>query len=129
MKVFYVYFMSNVSKMLYVGVTGNLQYRVAQHKKKLVSGYAAQYNLFKLVYFEEYSDIREAIARDKRIKGWARTKKAALIEKENPEWRDLAESWFRLPSQKDSEPSSSFRRQVCHPEARFWPKDLSVWVR
>ncbi len=56
-------------------VTSNLKHRVAQHKKKLIDGYTAQYNLFKLVHFEEFGDIRAAIAREKQIKGWLRAKK------------------------------------------------------
>jgi len=83
-KICHVYIMSNSAKMIYVGVTSNLKHRVAQHKKKLIQGYTAQYNLFKLVYFEEFSDMREAIAREKQIKGWLRTKKVALIAKGNP---------------------------------------------
>ena len=97
MKVCHVYLMSNSSKMIYVGVTSNLQRRVAQHKKKLIDGYSAQYNLFKLVHFEEFRDIREAIAREKQIKGWLRAKKVALINKENPRWKDLAAEWYQLP--------------------------------
>lgn len=68
MRVFHVYFMSNASKMLYVGMTANLMHRVAQHKKKLIPGFTAQYNLFKLVYFEEFRDVREAIARESKLK-------------------------------------------------------------
>ena len=97
MKVYYVYFMSNESKMLYAGVTGNLQHRVAQHKKKLIHGFTAQYNLFKLVYSEEFSDVREAIAREKQVKGWLRSRKVALVESENPTWNDLAADWYRVP--------------------------------
>ena len=87
-----VYIMSNVSKMLYVGVTNDLEKRVLQHKSKLIPGYAQKYNLFKLVYFESFGDIRDAIRREKQIKGWLRTKKVALIESVNPHWRDLGEA-------------------------------------
>ena len=93
-KTYYVYLMSNDSKMLYVGVTHNLQYRVAQHKKKLVEGYTKRYNLFKLVYYETFSDVRKAIAREKELKGWLRAKKVALITNLNPAWNDLAATWF-----------------------------------
>ena len=78
-------------------VTSNLKHRVAQHKKKLIDGYTAQYNLFKLVHFEEFGDIRAAIAREKQIKGWLRAKKVALINKENSRWKDLAAEWYQLP--------------------------------
>lgn len=89
-KRFCVYIMSNVSKMLYVGVTNDLEKRVFQHKSKLISGYTQKYNLFKLVYIESFGDIREAIHREKQIKGWLRFKKVALIESVNPQWKDLA---------------------------------------
>jgi putative endonuclease len=75
MKACHVYFMSNASKMTYAGVSCNLKHRVAQHKKKLIPGFSANYNLFELVYFEEFSDVREAIAREKQIKGWLRSRK------------------------------------------------------
>lgn len=92
--------------MLYVGVTNNLQHRVAQHKKKLIPGYTAQYNLFKLVYFEQFREVREAIAREKQLKGWLRARKVALVVEKNPLWDDLAAGWFAC--QKGS---SSFNRQ------------------
>ncbi len=82
--------MSNISKMLYVGVTGDLEYRIFQHKAKLVEGFAKKYNLHRLVYFEAFGDIRVAIAREKQIKGWLRAKKVALITSVNPGWKDLA---------------------------------------
>ena len=94
MKHYYVYVMSNVSKMLYVGVTNNLQYRVAQHKKKLVPGFTQRYKLFKLVHFEEFTDVRAAIHREKELKGWLRSKKVAVIVRTNPERLDLAADWF-----------------------------------
>lgn len=86
--------------MLYVEVTNNLRHWVAQHKKKLIPGYTAQYNLFRLVYFEEYGDIREAISREKQIKGWLRAKKVSLIEKENLQWNDLAAEYRPLQNKK-----------------------------
>ena len=89
-KTYSVYIMSNVSKMLYVGVTNDLEKRVLQHKSKLIPGYTQKYNLFKLVYFESFGDIRDAIRKEKQIKGWLRSKKVALIEPVNPQWKDLA---------------------------------------
>jgi putative endonuclease len=97
-KSYVVYIMSNESKMLYVGVTNDLQKRVFQHKSKLIFGFTQKYNLYKLVYFEIFTDIRTAITREKQIKGWIRSKKAALIIAKNPQWKDLAESWFKNPS-------------------------------
>ena len=84
--------------MLYVGVTNDLHKRVFQHKSKLIPGFTQKYNLYKLVYFEQFGDIRAAIAREKQIKGWLRAKKVALIIAENPQWNDLAESWFKSRS-------------------------------
>ena len=94
-KSYFVYFMSNVSKMLYVGVTNGLEKRVFQHKSKLIPGFTQKYNLFKLVYFEEFADIRAAIAREKQLKGWLRSRKVALVNLKNPQWKDLAEAHYK----------------------------------
>ena len=90
---YYVYFMTNHSKTLYVGVTNNLMHRVYEHKRKLVPGFTARYNLTRLVYFETSDDAGAAIAREKQIKGWLRRKKIALIESLNPQWEDLSLAW------------------------------------
>ena len=95
---YFVYILSNESKMLYVGVTNDLHKRVFQHKSKLIPGFTQKYNLYRLVYFEMFGDIRAAIAREKQIKGWLRSKKVALIIAKNPQWKDLAEMWFKNPS-------------------------------
>jgi len=87
--------MTNKSRTLYTGVTNDLQRRVYEHKNKLVAGFTSNYNINKLVYLEETSDVTDAIAREKQIKGWTRAKKIALIESENPEWIDLSAEWFR----------------------------------
>ena len=93
MKQYYVYIMTNRSRTLYTGVTNNLRRRVFEHKHHLVDGFTKKYNITKLVYYEETNDIREAIAREKQIKGWLRKKKIALIESINAEWKDLSEGW------------------------------------
>jgi putative endonuclease len=82
-KHFYVYIMTNGprSHVLYAGVTGNLQCRVFEHKSKLTTGFTSRYNLTRLVYYEMFVYPREAIAREKEMKGWRRSKKVALIEK------------------------------------------------
>ncbi len=97
---YYVYLMTNkTNTVIYTGVTNNLVRRVYEHKNKLVKGFTSQYNICKLVYFEETSDINEAIRREKQIKGWLRIKKIKLIEIENHEWQDLSEEWYsRDPS-------------------------------
>jgi putative endonuclease len=94
-KTYFVYIMSNTSKMLYTGVTNHLDARAFQHKSKLGSAFTQKYNLHKLVYFEAFGNIREAIRREKQIKGWLRSKKMALIESLNPQWFDLAEDHFK----------------------------------
>ena len=85
--------MTNKSKTLYTGVTNNLQRRIYEHKHKLIKGFTSKYNITKLVYYEEYNDINDAIRREKQIKGWSRKKKIELIESVNPEWKDLSEEW------------------------------------
>jgi putative endonuclease len=75
MRTYHLYILSNVSRMLYVGVTGDLHRRLFEHKNKLVPGYAHNYNLHKLVYIEAYGSINDAISREKEIKGWLRSKR------------------------------------------------------
>ncbi|MES2356399.1 MAG: GIY-YIG nuclease family protein [Pseudomonadota bacterium] len=86
---YYVYILSSKSRKLYVGVTNDLVKRVYQHKEKLVDGFTKQYQIDRLVYFEETPDVLSAIGREKQIKGWLRAKKVALIEASNPLWDDL----------------------------------------
>ena len=95
---FYVYIMTNGPKaaVLYVGVTGNLVHRVWQHKSKLKGGFTSRYNLTRLVYYEEFVYPDAAIAREKEIKGWRRSKKIALVHSMNPTWDDLAKDWQNL---------------------------------
>ncbi len=95
MKTYHVYIMSNASRMLYTGVTSDLETRVFCHKAKLTDGFTKRYNVHRLIYFEAFGDIREAIAREKQIKGRLRAKKVALIETVNTEWKDLAPEWIQ----------------------------------
>ncbi len=86
----YVYILTNVTnRVLYVGVTSDLIKRIHQHKEKLIKGFSAKYNLSKLVYYEVFEDINEAIKREKQLKGGSREKKIKLIEKTNPLFVDL----------------------------------------
>ena len=85
--------MTNKSRTLYTGVTNDLERRVYEHKKKLVPGFTAKYNIDRLVYYEATEDVNAAISREKQIKGWLRAKKIALIESVNPVWRDLSLDW------------------------------------
>jgi len=93
-RTYYVYFMTNRSGTLYIGVTNNLERRVLEHKQKLIPGFTKKYNIDRLVYFEGSDSMVEAIAREKQIKGWLRKKKIELIESTNPKWRDLSENWY-----------------------------------
>ncbi len=87
---YYVYIITNKeNKVLYTGVTNNLERRIYEHQNKTISGFTSRYNVCKLVYFEETKDVNEAIHREKEIKGWRRSKKIALIESINPEWNEL----------------------------------------
>jgi putative endonuclease len=90
-KQYYVYIMASKSRVLYVGVTNNLQRRVEQHKQKVVEGFTRKYNVTRLVYYEMTNDVRAALAREKQIKSWRRSKKIELIESVNPTWQDLSE--------------------------------------
>ena len=88
---YYVYILTNKSNtVLYTGVTNDLQRRVQEHKNEEIDGFTKRYHLHKLVFFEEFSDITEAIACEKRLKHWTRAKKNALVESKNPDWRDLS---------------------------------------
>ena len=78
---------------MYVGVTNNLERRIYEHKNKVLDGFTKKYNVNKLVYFEQTSDKKAAIEREKQIKGWLREKKNALVETVNPEWKDLSLEW------------------------------------
>jgi putative endonuclease len=93
-KQYYVYIMTNRSGTLYTGVTNDLERRVDEHKRKIGSKFTAKYNINRLIYFETFADIRDAIAREKQIKGWRRSKKIALIESMNPAWEDMSAEWY-----------------------------------
>jgi putative endonuclease len=75
-------------------VTGDLMRRVYEHKNKLVAGFTSKYNIKQLVYYESTPNVYSALQREKQIKGWLRSKKIALIESINPEWKDLSAGWF-----------------------------------
>lgn len=87
---YYVYIMSSFRKILYIGVTNNLKRRVYEHQSGLVQGFTKKYQIKYLVYFEEYNDVNQAIAREKILKGWSRKKKLDLIHTLNPYWDDLS---------------------------------------
>lgn len=78
---------------MYIGVTNNMQRRLFEHKNKLIDGFSKKYNLNKLVYFELFFDINQAIRREKEIKKWRREKKNNLVKLLNPEWKDLSDEF------------------------------------
>ncbi len=91
---FYVYILTNWNnKVMYIGMTNNLERRLYEHKNKLVEGFTKKYNLNKLVYYEHGSDIHAVILREKEIKKWRREKKNNLVMSMNPEWKDLSHEW------------------------------------
>ena len=94
MKTYFIYIITNKPNgTIYIGVTNNLERRIWEHKNKFIKGFSSKYNLDKLVYCEDYSDINDAIAREKQIKGWVRKKKTDLIESINKNWQDLSIGW------------------------------------
>jgi len=93
-KTYWVYIMTNRSGTLYIGVTGDLARCVYEHRHQQVSSFTSRYKIDRLVHVESFSEVRDAIAREKQIKGWVKSKKLALIARSNPDWRDLGEEWF-----------------------------------
>ena len=91
---YYVYILTNqTDNVMYIGVTNDLERRLYEHKHHLIEGFTRDYRVDKLVYFEETSDVYSAIAREKQLKGWTRSKKNALIASKNPTWSDLSSDW------------------------------------
>ena len=88
---YYVYFLANKSNtVLYIGVTNDLRRRLCEHKQGTANSFTQRYCVHKLIYCEEYRDPREAIAREKQLKGWTRKRKEELIKPINPDWKDLS---------------------------------------
>ncbi len=95
MKKSYVYFLTNKNNtVIYIGVTSDIEKRILQHKTKVFKGFTSKYNCNKLVYFEEFDSINQAIVREKQLKSGNRKKKEDLINTSNPEWIDLSENWI-----------------------------------
>jgi putative endonuclease len=109
-KNYFVYIMTNRSKSLYTGVTDNLVRRVRKHKLGIGSAFTRRYKVDRLVYFERFQDVRNAIEREKRIKGWLRIKKIALIVSVNPTWSDLS---LECDNRHQFEPERSVVSPVC----------------
>jgi putative endonuclease len=94
-KLYYTYVLASDSGTFYIGFTGFLEQRVFQHKEKLIEGFTKKYGVHRLLYFESFDDAHVGIARETQLKGWTRAKKIALIEKHNPQWKDLSAEWYR----------------------------------
>lgn len=91
----YVYFLTNKNNtVIYIGVASNLLKRIYQHKTKAFKGFTLKYNCDKLVYYETFTDINQAIAREKQLKAGNRKRKEDLINSLNPEWNDLSDGWL-----------------------------------
>jgi putative endonuclease len=92
-KKYWVYIVGSRSGTLYIGMTNNIYRRVLEHKSGEFEGFASKYDCTRLIYYESFDDVRNAIDREKQLKGWRREKKIVLIESLNPRWQDLAEKW------------------------------------
>jgi putative endonuclease len=95
-KLYYVYIMASKNRVLYVGVTGFLMARALQHKAGEIGGFTKRYRINRLVYYEVFRYVDNAITRETEIKKWRRAKKVALIKAANPTWEDLAADWTGL---------------------------------
>ena len=100
MRTYYVYIMASRSRVLYTGVTNDLARRVDEHKRGVNAGFTSRYRITRLVYFEEFADIRDAIAREKQVKSWTRTRRIGLVEQRNPFWQDLTHLQFSLSKER-----------------------------
>ena len=97
MKLYYVYILTNkYNNTFYVGLTDDIKRRIAEHKNKVFEGFTKKYNVEKLVYFEKHLTIEEAKLRERRIKRWRKDWKIELIEKMNPDWKDLSDNFERI---------------------------------
>jgi putative endonuclease len=90
---YYVYIIASRTHVLYTGITDNLQRRVTEHRAALTPGFTASYRCNRLVWYEQYQYVNNALNREKQIKRWRRAKKIWLIERMNPTWADLSEAW------------------------------------
>jgi putative endonuclease len=121
-KRYYIYIMASRSRTLYTGVTGDLFHRALQHKNGEIEGFTKKYNINRLVYYETFKHVNNAIAREKQIKAWTRAKRLALIESTNPSWQDLADGWgerirLQIPHfVRDDNPKGDEEREENIPE-------------
>jgi putative endonuclease len=100
---YFVYILASATRRLYVGVTNDLIRRVCEHKCGTASRFTRRYGITRLVCVESASSVKDAIAREKQIKGWLRCKKLALVKQQNPSWADLSDGW--LSARDSADPS------------------------
>ena len=93
-RTYYVYILASLSRRLYVGVTNDIFRRTYEHKHPVKKTFASRYRIHRIVHYEEYCDVLEAIAREKQLKRWSRNKKLWLVERNNASWIDLSDHWF-----------------------------------
>ncbi len=92
---YYVYILTNkTDTVMYIGVTNDLRRRLCEHKNEQIEGFTKRYHIHKLVYYEEYHEVNDAIAREKQLKGWKREKKNALVATKNPNLDDWSEGFI-----------------------------------
>ena len=115
-RVYHLYILASRSRVLYVGVTNDLLRRVLQHREGRIAGFTSRYHIHRLVHFEPFGDIRNAIAREKEIKDWTRAKKVALIEGKNPAWEDFAERYFS----RDAPGKKAKKKQIHRAKCARW---------
>src|SRR2546423_5500685 len=122
-----VYIVTNKHRTsLYIGMTNDLGRGIVEHKNGEIAGFTQRYQLNRLVWFEYFRDVTGAIAREKELKGWLRSKKIALIEKENPRWFDLSADWEQEPRIDDGWPSVEEMVRDSSPASRAQNDKLGV---
>ena len=114
----YVYIVASRSRTLYIGVTSNIHQRVWKHKTRMFDGFTAKYNIDRLVYYEQFSSMHTAIAREKQLKRWSRSKKLELIARMNPAWADLSEGWYHPESLPQRKSREKYREATAGPSTR-----------
>ena len=93
---YFVYISTNYTNtVLYTGITNNLERRIAEHQSESIEGFTKRYHVTKLVFYEEFQNVTDAIGAEKKIKGWTRKKKIELIQDLNPDWKDLSKNILR----------------------------------
>ena len=110
-----VYILANRSRNLYVGVTNNLDRRLHEYRHGAVPGFTSRYRISRLVHYETFGDVRDAIAREKEIKGWRREKKLRLIQYRNPFWQDLNQPKQQIPHRRSPTTGDRVRNDNVQP--------------